>query len=70
MKNDKQEPLDDMAFEREVAMALARAETQPPAFLIPLELPVPEALAHSIRQVQKAMDISRSAMRLAFGFLS
>ena len=60
---------DDLAFEQALILALARAEAQPPVFLIPPEIFVPPALTRSMDQVGRAMDISRSAFRLAFNFL-
>lgn len=60
----------EAAFEQALINALARAEAQPPVFLIPPEIAVPDALARSIRQMGKALDTSRSALRLAFSFLS
>ena len=59
----------DAAFEQALRQALARAEAQPPAFLIPPEIALPGALVRSIRQMQNAAEVSRSALRLAFNFL-
>ncbi|MGI6696379.1 MAG: hypothetical protein ACOX6O_09150 [Christensenellales bacterium] len=60
---------DDSAFDRALMQALARVEAEPPVFLIPHELTIPQALARSIRQVNEALEISRSALRLAFNLL-
>ncbi|MDD4080353.1 MAG: hypothetical protein PHP02_02935 [Eubacteriales bacterium] len=59
----------DAAFEKALIQALARAEAQPPVFLIPPEIPMPQAFERSVNQVSRAMDISRSALRLAFNFM-
>ena len=65
---DKQS-LEEEAFEQALIQALALAEAEPPSFLIPPEIELPQALLRSIHQLEKAWDTSRSAMRLAFDFL-
>lgn len=61
--------LEEEAFEQALIQALAQVEAEPPMFQIPSEIEIPQALVRSIRQVEKALDTSRSAMRLAFSFV-
>ena len=61
--------LTDAAFEKALAQALARVEAAPPVFLIPPEISLPGAFERSVDKVGRAMDISRSALRLAFNFM-
>jgi hypothetical protein len=60
---------EDSAFDMALIQALARVEAEPPVFLIPHELTMPQALVRSIRQVNEALEVSRSAIRLAFNLL-
>ena len=74
MRDDSRQPWEgtpeeDAAFELALARSLARAEADPPEFVPPLEFALPEALTCSMRKVNDALALSRSALRMAFNFL-